>query len=54
MSILLQVSDLRKYHLYRKETDMRKGLNPQQILQVAKRWVKKLLKCWIIHQANCL
>ena len=24
---LLQVSDLRKYHLYRKETDMRKGFD---------------------------
>lgn len=27
MSSLLQVSSLRKYHLYRKETDMRKGFD---------------------------
>ena len=27
MSSLLQISDLRKYHLYRKETDMRKGFD---------------------------
>lgn len=27
MSSLLQLSDLRKYHLYRKETDMRKGFD---------------------------
>ena len=27
MSSLLQVRDLRKYHLYRKETDMRKGFD---------------------------
>ena len=27
MSSLLHVSDLRKYHLYRKETDMRKGFD---------------------------
>ena len=27
MSTLLQVSNLRKYHLYRKETDMRKGFD---------------------------
>jgi transposase len=27
MSSLIQVSDLRRYHLYRKETDMRKGFD---------------------------
>ena len=27
MSGVLQISDLRKYHLYRKETDMRKGFD---------------------------
>jgi transposase len=27
MSSLLSLSDLRQYHLYRKETDMRKGFN---------------------------
>jgi transposase len=27
MSSLIQVSELRKYHLYRKETDMRKGFD---------------------------
>jgi transposase len=27
MSSLLMLSDGRKYHLYRKETDMRKGFN---------------------------
>lgn len=27
MSSLLQISSLRKYHLYRKETDMRKGFD---------------------------
>ena len=27
MSSLIQVTDLRRYHLYRKETDMRKGFD---------------------------